>query len=44
MTPEQKEAIERANAALSGMSRGGGTEKPTGFFDTQRIHANGQTF
>ena len=34
MTPEQKEAIERANAALSGMSRGGGTEKPTGFFDT----------
>jgi hypothetical protein len=34
MTPEQKEAIERAQAALSGMSRGGGTEKPTGFLDT----------
>ena len=34
MTPEQKEAIERANAVLSGMSRGGETEKPTGFLDT----------
>lgn len=34
MTPEQKEAIERANSVLSGMSRGGETEKPTGFLDT----------